>query len=457
MSVSFVCVVCQPPRPWEVVKATLERELQQPWDQVFSEIDHSCLGAASIGQVHRARLRSTGAWVAVKIQFEDAETLFRGDIANMRAFAQIAQPEQAIIFDEIERQFMTEFDYRCEAANLAEVRHNLRQYQHEVVVPRPYPELTTKKVLVMEYLDGVKIITAVKSMFGKLARLAGKNLADLEAEFKQELQESSKPGRAPPPPRALPSATVLALVLRAQHVQRQVRSWAARVWNALVARALGARWQWIVPPHDPDDDIPIINYRSVVETLIRVHTHALLVDGVFNGDPHPGNLLFLRDGRLGLIDYGQTKRLTHEQRLNVARILLALAQRDGERVVQLALATGTRWKRNDPYVIEKMATAFLDRDGRDVTEGKNIQVFFESMHARDPIVVNSDYFVLVGRLTMLLRGLAYAFAMPVSFAATARPVAERVLLAEGNDEDKAWARKPGVFPSGAMKHDALIL
>ncbi len=46
-------------------------------------------------------------------------------------------------------------------------------------------------------------------------------------------------------------------------------------------------------------------------------------------------------------------------------------------------------------MIEKTATAFLDRDGRDVTEGMNLQSFFEMLNRRDPIVKNADYFVMV--------------------------------------------------------------
>lgn len=83
-----------PPRPLSTVSRVLEAELGQPLEAVFSEFDERPLGSASIGQVHRARVRATNEIVAVKIQFEEAEDLFRGDIANMKLFCRVAQPEQ---------------------------------------------------------------------------------------------------------------------------------------------------------------------------------------------------------------------------------------------------------------------------------------------------------------------------------------------------------------------------
>ena len=59
-------------------------------------------------------------------------------------------------------------------------------------------------------------------------------------------------------------------------------------------------------------------------TLTQVHADEVFRDGLFNGDPHPGNILLLDDGRLGLIDYGQIKSLPHATRLSLARLFVAL-------------------------------------------------------------------------------------------------------------------------------------
>ncbi|CAN0519191.1 unnamed protein product, partial [Ectocarpus sp. 8 AP-2014] len=50
-----------------------------------------------------------------------------------------------------------------------------------------------------------------------------------------------------------------------------------------------------------------LNTEKLIETLFRVHGHQIFVDGAFNGDPHPGNILLTPDGKLGLIDYGQVQ------------------------------------------------------------------------------------------------------------------------------------------------------
>ncbi len=74
---------------------------------ILSFIDHPPFFSASIGQVHKATLRN-GSVVAVKIQYPGIESLFRSDISTMRFFCTFVAPEQLIIFDEIERQFMSE-------------------------------------------------------------------------------------------------------------------------------------------------------------------------------------------------------------------------------------------------------------------------------------------------------------------------------------------------------------
>ena len=68
--------------------------------------------------------------VAVKIQYPGVENLFRSDLKTARNFARLMAPEQLIIFDEIEKQFLTEFDYRLEAEHLAKSKKNLSRFVH---------------------------------------------------------------------------------------------------------------------------------------------------------------------------------------------------------------------------------------------------------------------------------------------------------------------------------------
>ena len=71
-----------------------------------------------------------------------------------------------------------------------------------------------------------------------------------------------------------------------------------------------------------------INLGALLELLMKVHADEIFVGGVFNGDPHPGNILLMSDGRLGLIDYGQVKELDVDTRISLAHLFIALAKDD---------------------------------------------------------------------------------------------------------------------------------
>jgi aarF domain-containing kinase len=82
---------------------------------------------------------------------------------------------------------------------------------------------------------------------------------------------------------------------------------------------------------------------------------SLLLQGVFNGDPHPGNILLLgvEDGKpqLGLIDYGQVKTLTKEERLLFCRLIVALADDDKEKIIEALTEAGYRSEKMDPDIM----------------------------------------------------------------------------------------------------------
>jgi aarF domain-containing kinase len=125
---------------------------------VFERWDDIPIGVASIGQVHKAILRKNHEEVAVKILVPGIEQRFRSDIATLRAFCQLAMPQHVSGFSEIEKQFLTEFNYIAEADNLNRVRANvLPKWNKKINIPKPYLELCSRHILVMEYLDGIYI------------------------------------------------------------------------------------------------------------------------------------------------------------------------------------------------------------------------------------------------------------------------------------------------------------
>ena len=313
------------------------------------------IGAAATGQVHRSRV--DGRDVCVKVQYPEAERLYRKDLATVRIFLRLLQPEWSPVMAEISRRFLSEFDFRNEADALGEVRANLRSRPRvddvDVEVPEPLPELSSRKIVTMAYLpDGVKLAEWGKKRFG-----------------------------------AIP--------------------W----YNPWAKVALRGR------------------LRRTVRALLAYHGQEILLDGVFNGDPHPGNLLVLGDDprRIGLIDYGQTTRLSEPRRLLLCELVVALAAGDEARVVDVFTRAGfaTRDMRED--LIFEWANLWFNVD----YEGPlNPQFHLEQLNKADPVKAVPEDWIMASRVRFLLGGLAKHLDMSFKVADIWRPYAEEALRAK---------------------------
>lgn len=154
-----------PADPPDVVRQTVAIELGRPVEDLFLEFDDVALASASIGQVHRARLRS-GERVVVKVQHQGIHQVVRVDLDLMAGLAQLAErlPELACyrpvaVFAEFRRTLRRELDFRREQRNLQQFRHEYCD-NPTVHIPRPYPGLSTDRVLTMELLEGLKLLDA---------------------------------------------------------------------------------------------------------------------------------------------------------------------------------------------------------------------------------------------------------------------------------------------------------
>jgi ubiquinone biosynthesis protein len=235
-----------PAESFDVVRRIIEEDLGRQLDTVFASIDPVPLAAASIAQVHAARLR-TGESVVIKVQRPTVADVVRRDLAAMSWLAPLlvgripvaALANPPALVELFAETIVEELDFRLEAQNMLDVARVLADAgQKALVVPRPHPRLVTRRVLVMERLDGFRWGDA-DSM-----RAAG---IDTEA------------------------------VLRA----------------ALIAFLEGA-----------------------------------LLHGVFHGDLHGGNLFVQPDGRVALVDFGITGRLTEVQRLALLRLVMTASAAD---------------------------------------------------------------------------------------------------------------------------------
>jgi ubiquinone biosynthesis protein len=150
-----------PPRHLDEIRPHGEKELGGPLDRFFSEFSEQPIAAASLAQVHRARLRD-GVPVAVKVQYPDIEDIVRVDIASVTRVCRIYQRvdreplELLPLVEELTRHLTLELDFDREADSADRVR-TLFQDDPAVRVPRMYRELSTRRVLTMEFLDGMKV------------------------------------------------------------------------------------------------------------------------------------------------------------------------------------------------------------------------------------------------------------------------------------------------------------
>src|SRR6476620_2839698 len=146
----------------EVVRETIETELGKPLDMLFADFDTMPLASASIGQAHRARLRS-GDDVVVKVQHAGIRRRMEVDLDILAGLAQLAEklPElesyrPLATVAEFRRTVRREFDFAREARNLQQFSRNFARSQY-VRIPRLYPQLSTGRVLTMEWLDGARL------------------------------------------------------------------------------------------------------------------------------------------------------------------------------------------------------------------------------------------------------------------------------------------------------------
>lgn len=155
-----------PPFPNEQAFQVVEAELGVPFDQVFELLEENPIAAASIGQVYKATLRSTGETVAVKVQRPRCEEIISVDLYVLRWYAGLINRilgmlqrdiDVIAVIDDFGELIYREIDYTAEAAN-AQRFVELYGGLPDIFVPRVYTELSTRKVLTLEWVDGARLV-----------------------------------------------------------------------------------------------------------------------------------------------------------------------------------------------------------------------------------------------------------------------------------------------------------
>jgi len=271
-------------------------------------------------------------------------------------------------------------------------------------------EYSTTNVLVMNYLPGQKLISAIKERYRAIAKQQGVSLEELKKDKINTRISASE----------------------IQSIQRKADLWDSfrNFWITLcnytvvpILRLNSIQYKHTIVP---------LNIPEIIDLLIKVHGYEIFMNGCFNGDPHPGNILLLPNDQLGLIDYGQVARMEVEHRIKLAKLILALAVRNESEVFRIGTEEmGFRTKNMDPYCINKYLTIAHDCDDKEVTEGQNVQAFLEMLGKRDPTTNLPKEYIMAHRAASLLKGFGYAFKIPISIARIYEPIARDFLEQQG--------------------------
>lgn len=273
------------------------------------------------------------------------------------------------------------------------------------------------------YLPGVKLVDGLRAEFRQYAAQRGISAADLEAEEKAVRVTVALATRASDVAQFVKQCQAHPQGLAAYDAKMRMYARLQRIGD-LASNALRFvfNWSagWLMTPYAYVQRRAPINLAAIIKLLNEVHAHEILVDGVFNGDPHPGNILLTPSGRLGLIDYGQIQRVDDAQRLLLAELVLALADDRRKDIVRLMRQMGARTKYNLEDVQYRLTCFWFDRNSDDITEGRNLPDFFEwcaapacvpvarcspradRMEKKDPMVQVAEQALMAARVSILL-------------------------------------------------------
>jgi ubiquinone biosynthesis protein len=304
------------PVPFQALVPELTRALGAPPSEIFLDIEEHAHGAASIAQVHRARLKD-GTQVVLKVRRPGVRPTIEADLRLLRRVSDLIESEipearryrPAEIAEQFARSLEREADFVTETRNIERFAKNFAGDPH-IVIPRIYPEWTSDVLLVQERIEGIP-------------------------------------------------ATDLAAVEHA----------------GLDRKLLAARG---------------------VDAFLKM----ILIHGFFHADPHPGNVFYLPENRIVIIDFGMVGRLSPQRREQVIDLLGGLARMAEEPMLEVLLD----WA-GDAYVDEaKLATdvneLVFDYEGvplKDIRVGNLIRQFAG--------IVRNHSIVLPSDLSLMFKAL----------------------------------------------------
>jgi len=164
---------------------------------------------------------------------------------------------------------------------------------------------------------------------------------------------------------------------------------------------------------------------ALAQTIANAYGHQIMVDGLFQADPHPGNILVLPGGTAALLDFGLVKELPDSARLGFAKLVVATADRNPTAIFEAFGELGVKMKTEDPeHALALMRLLF---DTRPIEGGRRELGAQRSAIRANPIEAIPGDLVLLGRVIGLLRGVCASLGTPLSPMQMLKPYAEQAL------------------------------
>ncbi len=302
-----------PPVAWVDIEVVLRQALRKPLEEVFASINPRPVAAGSIAQTHKATL-ADGREVALKVQRPGIDIIVDQDISLIRGVADLAARTdfgQTYDFKGLAEEFTNalrdELDFTKEASYTDLLRRNMSTSRwfdpKQLVIPEVFWDVTTEKLLVLEWLDGVPLLSATFP-----------------------IENNGKGG---------------------------------------VSTAL--------------------NRRQVTTLLFRAFIQQIFINGFFHADPHPGNIFYLKDGRVALLDCGLVGRLDPRTQRILTEMMLAIVDINAQRCSQLTLQLSESNQLGNVAKLENDYDRMLRKYyNRSLSEINFSQVFYEVLQiARD--------------------------------------------------------------------------
>ncbi|KMZ58534.1 putative protein kinase: ABC1 family [Zostera marina] len=340
-----------PSFPNQVAFAIIEDELGQPLENVFSKISSKTIAAASLGQVYRATLCDSGDDVAIKVQRPEIEPIIYRDLFLFRTLASFLNGislqklgcNAELIVDEFGEKLLEELDYVLEARNIEDFLENFKN-DPTVKIPLVYKKLSGSRVLVMEWIDGIRCTDP------------------------QAIREAG------------------------------------------------------------------IDLNGFLTVGVSAALRQLLEFGLFHGDPHPGNIFAMRDGRIAYVDFGNVAVLSQ---LNKEILIDAVVHAVNEDYAEMAndfmrlgfLASGT----DVTPIVPALEAIWQNSAGKGMADFnfRSVTGKFNQLVYQYPIRI-PERFSLVIRSLLTQEGICFTLQRDFKFLEVAYPYVAKRLLTDPN-------------------------